>query len=400
MSSPSRLLRNHDTRTLPANVRPGSAVHAFHQRLPGYAPTPLRDMPELAAAAGVARVLVKDESSRMGLPAFKILGASWATYRVLCDRLGGEPAWDALDDLAKVIADQLGPLRLVAATDGNHGRAVARMAHLLGLDARILVPAGTADARIDAIASEGADVIEVPGTYDDAVSMSADMAGDRDLVISDTSWPGYEDPPRWVIDGYATIFSEIDAQLATKPDGDGDDIEISAAGIELPAAAVVDVAVVPLGVGALGASAGFCLRAGRQPDDGPLLIGVEPDSAACVAAAVEAGHLVEVPGPHDSIMAGLNCGLASMLALPTVTAAFDAFVAIDDDLCREAIRAHAAAGMDVGETGAAALAGLLAVVGEHRAELPIPEEATVLLLATEGVTDPVSFEQIVGRPPR
>ena len=226
------------------------------------------------------------------------------------------------------------------------------------------------------------------------------MAGDRDLVISDTSWPGYEDPPRWVIDGYATIFSEIDAQLATKPDGNGDDIEISAAGIELPAAAVVDVAVVPLGVGALGASAGICLRAGRQPDDGPLLIGVEPDSAACVAAAVEAGHLVEVPGPHDSIMAGLNCGLASMLALPTVTAAFDAFVAIDDDLCREAIRAHAAAGMDVGETGAAALAGLLAVVGEHRAELPIPEEATVLLLATEGVTDPVSFEQIVGRPPR
>src|SRR5690606_30715897 len=112
------------------------------------------------------------------------------------DRLGCEPAWDALDDLAKVIADQLGPLRLVAATDGNHGRAVARMAHLLGLDARILVPAGTAGARIDAIASEGADVIEVPGTYDDAVSMSADMAGDRDLVISDTSWPGYEDPPR------------------------------------------------------------------------------------------------------------------------------------------------------------------------------------------------------------
>jgi diaminopropionate ammonia-lyase len=117
-------------------------------------------------------------------------------------------------------------------------------------------------------------------------------------------------------------------------------------------------------------------------------------------AAVKAGHLVEVPGPHDSIMAGLNCGLASMLALPTVTATFDAFLAIDDDRCRQAIRALADAGLDVGETGAAALAGLLALTDEHRDALPIPATATVLLLVTEGVTDPANFERIVGRPPR
>src|ERR687893_1862112 len=294
----SRLLRNHDTSVLPASARPGSAVHAFHQRLPGYAPTPLQDVPELAAAAGVARVLVKDESSRMGLPAFKILGASWAIYRVLCERLGSEPPWDSFDDLAAVVADRLGPLRLVAATDGNHGRAVARMARMLGLGAKILVPAGTAAARIDGIASEGADVVEVPGTYDDAVSVSADMAGERDLVISDTSWPGYEDPPRWVIEGYSTIFSEIDAQLATDPDPEGEAVDVSSTGIEVPAIAIVDVAVVPLGVRALGAAAGACLRAGRVPDDGPLLVGVEPDTAACVAAAVEAGGGGgEAPGP-------------------------------------------------------------------------------------------------------
>jgi diaminopropionate ammonia-lyase len=416
---PSRLLRNHDTTSVGADARPGPSVHAFHQRLPGYAPTPLREVPELAARCGVGRMLVKDESHRMGLPAFKILGASWATYRVLCERLGGEPEWATLDDLAAVVAARLGPLRLVAATDGNHGRAVARMARLLGLSATILVPEGTAAARIDGIASEGAEVVVSPGSYDDAVARSADMAGDRDLVISDTSWPGYEDPPRWVIEGYSTIFAEIDAQLTALGDGKGGApasvehdgggpgggaglgaVTVTDEGVEVPGAAVVDVAVVPLGVGALGASAGACLRAGREPDDGPLLIGVEPTTAACVAAAVEAGHLVEVPGPHRSIMAGLNCGLASMLALPTVTASFDAFVAVDDDRCRQAIRAHAAAGMDVGETGAAALAGLMAVVDEHRAELPIPLEATVLLLATEGVTDPANFERIVGRPPR
>jgi diaminopropionate ammonia-lyase len=414
----SRLVLNHRTSPLPAGARPGPQVHAFHQRLPGYAPTPLRDLPGLAAATGVGRVLVKDESSRLGLPAFKVLGASWATYRALVERMGREPDWATLDELAAVIADQLGALRLVAATDGNHGRAVARMARLLGLAATVLVPEGTAEARIDGIASEGAEVVVVPGTYDDAVTMSAGMAGERDLVVSDTSWPGYQDVPGWVIEGYSTIFAEIDAQLAVPDggggaeagaaDGDGGDagdrggdrVEVTDDGIAVRATAVVDVAFVPLGVGALGAAAGACLRAGRAPGAGPLLVGVEPTTAACVSAAVEAGHLVEVPGPHRSIMAGLNCGLASMLALPTVTAAFDAFVAVDDDQCRAAMHAMAEAGMDVGETGAAALAGLMAVVEEHRAELPIPGQAAVLLLATEGVTDPASFERIVGRPPR
>jgi diaminopropionate ammonia-lyase len=373
----SRLYLNGATRPVPAGARPGPAVQAFHRRLPGYAPTPLHELPALAAAAGVGRVLVKDESSRLGLPAFKVLGASWATYRVLCDRLGGEPDWSTPDDLAAVVADRLGPLRLVAATDGNHGRAVARMARLLGLAATILVPGGTAAARIDGIASEGAEVLVVPGTYDEAVARSAAMAADDVLVISDTSWPAYEDVPRRVIEGYSTIFAEIDA-AAPGP---------------------VDVAVVPLGVGALGAAAGTWLRAGRAPGEGPVLVGVEPDTAACVAAAAEAGEVVEVPGPHRSIMAGLNCGLASPLALPTVAATFAAFVAVDDDRCRAAVRALAAAGLDVGETGAASLAGLLAVVEDHGGTGLIPPGATVLLLATEGVTDPESFARIVGRAP-
>jgi diaminopropionate ammonia-lyase len=185
-----------------------------------------------------------------------------------------------------------------------------------------------------------------------------------------------------VIEGYATIFSEVGAQLG--------DLGV------VP----LDVVVVPIGVGALAASAATCLRSGREPGDGPLLVGVEPDTAACVAAAVAAGRVVEVPGPHRSLMAGLNCGLASMLALPAVAAGFDAFVAVDDEMCRRAVRASADAGLDVGETGAAALAGLMAVVDEHRDELPVPRTATVLLLATEGVTDPAGFEQIVGRAPR
>jgi diaminopropionate ammonia-lyase len=376
----STLLVNRRTAPLPAGDQPGPEVLAFHRRLPGYAPTPLRDVPALASACKVGRVLVKDESSRLGLPSFKILGASWATYRALCERLGSQPAGDDLSIVGDVARTER--LRLVTATDGNHGRAVARMARLLGLGATILVPEGTAAARIAGIESEGAEVRVLGDTYDEAVVASAALADDRTLVVSDTSWPGYGGPPRWVVDGYSTIFAEVADQLTDQ-------------GLPRLAAAVI-----PVGVGALAAAAAMSLRAGAEPGGGPVLVGVEPDTAACMAAAVEAGRIVEVPGPHRSIMAGLNCGLASELALPPVTAAFDAFVAVSDDTCRDAIRAMAEAGMDVGETGAAALAGLAAVVEDHRGQLSLPDDATVLLLATEGVTDPVAFAEIVGRPPR
>lgn len=395
------LLLNDHTSPLPA-ASPDGAVQAFHRRLPGYAPTPLVELPEAVAAGfGVGRVLVKAEVARLGLPSFKVLGASWAAYRLLCERMGQVPDWVTVDDFAAAVAARLGPLRLVAATDGNHGRAVAHMAALWRLQATILVPEGTAAARIDGIAGEGAEVVVVDGTYDDVVERSAALASDRDLVVSDTSWPGYEDLPRWVIEGYSTIFAELADQLpgvlvpgATGAAGGSHDLGNGGRAPE------VDVVFVPVGVGALASAAALNLRAGRATGEGPLLVGVEPDTAACVMAAVEAGEIVEVPGPHRSIMAGLNCGFASPVALPTVTAGFGAFVSVDDESCRQAIRTLAADGLDVGETGAAALAGLAVATDDGRAEtLPLAPDATVLLLATEGVTDPVNFEAIVGRPP-
>ena len=267
-------------------LRPGDddAPLRFHRSLDGYAPSPLVDAPQLAGEWGVGRVLLKFERERFGLPAFKFLGASWAARRLL-----GEPPYDP-------------DLELVAATDGNHGRAVARVARLAGLGATILVPAGTAAARIDAIAGEGARVEVVDGTYDDAVRRSATLASPRRLVLSDTSWPGYEDVPRWVIEGYATIFREVDEQT------DG---------------ARVDLAVIPIGVGALAAAAVRHLGAGAT------LAGVEPESAACVLESIAAGEIVEVPGPHTSIMAGLNAGLPSLVAWPAMREGFDVLCAVD-----------------------------------------------------------------------
>ena len=355
----------------------------FHELLPGYAPTPLVATPALARRLGVGQVWVKDESERLGLPAFKILGASWAVYRALTARLGDAITdWATLDELRARLAP-LGSLTLVAATDGNHGRAVARMARLLDCSAHILVPAGTARARIEGIEREGATVAVVDGTYDDAVAQSAALASPTHLVISDTSWPGYEEVPRWVIEGYSTILWEIDDELAQH------------------AASTPDLVLVQMGVGAFAAAV---VRHYRRPGVAapPHIVGVEPDTAACVLASLRAGALTEVPGPHPSIMAGLNCGLPSLIAWPALRDGLDATVAITDDAARDAMRDLAATGIVAGETGAAGLGGLVTLLtgpgaDERRARLGITAATRVLLFSTEGATDPVAYAAIMGR---
>ncbi len=354
---------------------------AFHRRLAGYKSTPLVSAPELARMLGVGDVLLKIESSRLGLPAFKILGASWAIYRALEARGSRtlEP-WRTMKELAQHLAS-LRPMALAAATDGNHGRAVARMAALLQLESRIYVPAGTSQARIDAIASEGAQVEVINGTYDDAVERSARDAGERCPVISDTSWPGYEDVPRWVMDGYSTIMCEIDHELARRGE------------------TAFDLMAVQFGVGALAAAVVKHYRA-RTAAAQPRILSVEPLHAACMLASMEAGKIVSVPGPHDSIMAGLNCGRPSIIAWPIVSTGIDGFIAVNDDRAREAMRALARVGVVAGETGAAGLAGLIELLTgpeneRRRAELHIDAATRVLVFVTEGATDPASYAEIL-----
>jgi diaminopropionate ammonia-lyase len=375
------VLVNLAARSSAATAAPPRAPLALHRRLPGYSVTPLVEVPALARANGVARVWVKDESSRLGLPAFKMLGASWAAYRAVVERLGRDPEpWTSLDQLRRAL-EPLRPLTLAAATDGNHGRAVARMARLLGANAGIYVPKGTADARIAAIESEGARVTVVDGDYDAAVSTAAAAAAEQCLVIADIAWPGYEQVPTWVVEGYGTIFWEVDTQLA-------------ALGTDGP-----DVVVVPVGVGALAAAAVRHYRR-RGLERRPRLIGVEPLAAACVLRSMLVGRIVTVPGPHHSIMAGLNCGTPSLVAWPSLRTGLDAIVAVGDRRARQAMRDLAAVGIVAGETGAASLAGLTELTAgpdadEVRRAIGLSADASVLLLCTEGATDPDAYRRIV-----
>ena len=200
----------------------------------------------------------------------------------------------------------------------------------------------------------------------------------RHLVIADTSWPGYEEIPRRVVEGYATIFAELDAQLDGRP---------------------VDLVVVPIGVGSLAAAAARHFRA--RPGERPRLVGLEPIAAACALASARAGEPVTVDGDLSSVMAGLNCPTPSADAWPQVAAAFDAFCAVGDRHVLEGMRRLAAGGLDRGGCAGGVVGGLTALLGDpaHRAALDLPEHATALLVLTEGVTDRELFAAAVGREP-
>jgi len=362
---------------------PDPAVWAFHRRMPAYLATPLYDCPPLAAKYGVGRVLVKAETQRLGLPSFKILGASWATYRAICDHLGFEPEpWLNINDLARRLG-YLKPFGLAAATDGNHGRAVAFMARLLGFSCRIFVPEGTVPARIHAIQNEGAEVTVVHGDYDAAVARSAEEASSRCLVISDTSWPGYDVTPRRVVEGYSTIFAEIDQTLR-------------AAGARQP-----DVVIVPVGVGAfMSATVNWY----RSRDWKGALVGVEPADANCVQVSAAAGAMVPVPGPHRSIMVGLNCGLPSPVAWPRVSTGVDWMLSIGDERARQGMRELAESGVVGGETGSASTGALAALKEDGSTQAfrdagLLGPDATILLLVTEGATDRANYQAVVGKAP-
>lgn len=299
---------------------PSTDALAFHRALPGYAPTPLREL-----APGV---FVKDESGRLGLPAFKVLGASWAVERALRAEAGREPVHT-----------------LVAASAGNHGRAVAHVAAQRGLAARIFLPPRSASARRAAIACAGAELVVVDGSYEDAVALAvAEGAETGVFVLADVGDSGAAE---WVVDGYATLFAELADQA--KP----------------------ELVLVPAGVGSLAAAATrFGAAAGVE------VWAVEPETAACVTASLAAGEPVAVPTP-GTCMAGLDCAEVSLAAWPSLRAGLRGTITVSDEGARTAMADLAAAGLAIGESGAAPLAALPQLDRGDR---------TVALIATEGLT--------------
>ena len=354
---------------------------------PGYAPTPLLPLPGLAQRLGLGQLLYKDEGGRFGLGSFKALGGAYAVANVLRHAVmaaRGLARVSSRDLLSGAYADVVGRATVTCATDGNHGRSVAWGAQLFGCRCVIFVHQHVSQGRRDAIARYGAEVREVRGNYDDAVRhAAATAAAEGWTVVSDTSYPGYRDIPLDVMHGYGVMAAEVAQQLAGSP----------------PPTHVFAQA----GVGALAAAvcASFWLHWGQQR---PRFVVVEPTAADCVYRSLQAGRPAVVAGALDTVMAGLACGEVSDLAWEVLHGGTNVAVAVADAYALQAMRELAApvAGdrpVVAGETGGVGLAALLAAQEQPalRQALALDEHSRVLLLGSEGDTDPVIYRQVVGR---
>ena len=341
---------------------PSAAVAQFHQSLSNYEFTPLIELPSVADELGVARVFVKDESARLNLAAFKVLGASWAVAQALTH--GANPT--SLAQVSSAI-DRSNPPTLVAATDGNHGRAVAHMANQLHLECYIVIPRGVSEQAIRNIRGEGAHVTVMDATYDEAVDAAKILTADlsNGIHIQDMSWPGYTDIPNWIIEGYTTLCSEVDEQLRSLD--------------AYPASLVA----VPVGVGAFLHSVVAHYRS--RSDAAPTVLSVEPDVADCVLQSLVNGKLTSVE-TGVTIMSGMNCGTPSSDSWPLHQAGVDAAVSLNDSQTRVALTTLHDLDIDSGPCGAATLAGIREALStpERRADLKITKESVVVLISTEG----------------
>ena len=334
-------------------------VRAFYSSRPQLQPTPLRDLRTVAGALGIRALLAKDETHRFGVNAFKIVGVEYAVHR-----LGGDAAGRGL----------------VCATAGNHGRAVARVARERRIPCTVFVPAGrTADplehatraARVEAMRSDGARVIDVDGSYEEAVEQAAAFGKTSGAaVVSDTSWDGYEQIPRWIMAGYTHLLDEASRQWTTPP----------------------ALVVVQAGVGGLvcAAASWFAWRFGTAR---PFFVVAEPDNAASLLASARNGRAVTIAGPLDTIMAGLRCAEPSPVAWPAIAAGVDAFVTIPDAATIDAIQMMKAAPegecIDAGPSGACGVAALGAIVRapemqQVRSAARLAPSTRAMVIVTEG----------------
>ena len=354
----------------------------LHQQLPGYSPTPLVPIPGLAAELGVRSVLVKHESNRFGLPSFKVLGASWGVYRAVTARLGLPPTipWVELVERVKTAST---PLVLVAATDGNHGRAVAYVANLLSLKCVIYVPCTMDDHTRALVRDEGAAVHVVQADYDCAVQTAADASQtiDGGILVQDTSFDGYEEIPAWIVEGYSTMMAEIDSQLG--------DLGLQST-----------MVITPVGVGSLAHAVVKHFKALPEP---PKVVAVEPDTAACLHRSLSAGQRTSVQAT-STIMDGLNCGTVTSTAWNDLCRYVDTDVTVSDHESHCAVQYLASENIAVGPCGSAALAALRRLAESKERSKILNKNSVVVLLSTEGprpypvphdvsIDDPVSLTQ-------
>ncbi len=348
----------------------------------GYAPTPLFELDGLAGALGLAKVLYKDEGPRFGLGSFKALGGAYAALLVLQREISealGRPVAPA-DIREGRHADLASRITLATATDGNHGRSLAWGCRRFGAACRIYIHAEVSEARAEAMRALGAEVVRIDGNYDDSVRLSREEAEANGwFVVSDTSWPGYTDTPRDVMAGYGAMVKEVCDALDRPPTH----------------------AFLQAGVGGLAAAVAAGLRQ-HWGGASPRIAVVEPELAACLFESARAGGMTDIRIEEETLMAGLSCGEPSALAWEILAEEASDFLTVPESFVGPAMRLLARPPgsdpkIEAGESAVAGLAALIAAArsGKMRSALGLDANSRVLLIGSEGATDPDSYAALV-----
>ena len=366
-------------------------ANEFHKSFPQYSVTPLQKLSALASYLGVKGIYCKDESYRFGLNAFKVLGGSYAMGRYIAKELGRDISQLPYNVLSSdKLREEFGQATFFTATDGNHGRGVAWAAKRLGQKAVVRMPKGTTKTRFDNIAKEGAEVTIEEVNYDDCVRMAAAEAAktEHGIIVQDTAWAGYEEIPSWIMQGYGTLVLEADKQLKEN-------------GVDRPTHVFVQA-----GVGSLaGAVVGYFAH--KYKDNPPVMVGCEASAADCLyRSAVQAdGNLVNVTGDLQTIMAGLACGEGNTIGWDILKNHVTVFASCPDWMSAKATRIYANPlendpHIISGESGSVPLGLAYTALHDEDAKdlkeaLKLDENSNILVISTEGDTDPVRYREIV-----
>ena len=366
-------------------------ANEFHKSFPQYSVTPLQKLSALASYLGVKGIYCKDESYRFGLNAFKVLGGSYAMGRYIAKELGrdiSELPYNVLS--SDKLREEFGQATFFTATDGNHGRGVAWAANRLGQKAVVRIPKGTTRTPFDNIAKEGAEVTIEEMNYDDCVRMAAPEAAktEHGIIVQDTAWDGYEEIPSWIMQGYGTLVLEADKQLKEN-------------GVERPTHVFVQA-----GVGSLaGAVVGYFAH--KYKENPPVMVVCEASAADCLyrSAAQADGNLVNVTGDLQTIMAGLACGEGNTIGWDILKNHVTVFASCPDWMSAKATRIYANPlesdpHIVSGESGSVPLGLVYTALHDEDAKdlkeaLKLDENSNILVISTEGDTDPIRYREIV-----
>ena len=327
----------------------------------GYSPTPLINLDKLSKELGLNKIFYKDESKRFGLKSFKALGGAYAVEKV-----------------SKGNKD----IVVATATAGNHGRSVAWGAKRLGLKCKIFISEFVSDARGQAMANLGADVVKVNGNYEKSLIECIKQSTDNNWqIVQDVAWQDYMIVPKYTMAGYTVMMKEIVDQINQNR---------------------ISHIILQAGVG--GMAAAMIAGIARYLENIPTTIVVEPDSAACVLESIRTGKIEKIDIKRESLMGGMSCGEVSLVPWEILKNSVKYCISLPDDDIAKTMKLLGNASFSkekiiAGENSAPGVISLIAGCEDEKVKekIGLDKNSNVMLIGCEGDTDKEIYQKLINQ---